>query len=205
MPRHSLPFLVILLLLAVAGGIIWQKKDPEPSPAGRAASILAPDVLPSEPAPDTSVAAMPSAPATAMPPPSATSPSPDPARYRRAYLLGLDGGRLSLENTEDVEGDFAQRRVTSEEWPGMLRCRLLSTDGKVLAEELVPAPDHLCTVLDAYDGVAKPVSYTVPGPVLFQLRLPRLPLATRLDVARITGQGSLARDQPVGTLSLLTP
>ncbi|WP_133795249.1 hypothetical protein [Prosthecobacter fusiformis] len=137
------------------------------------------------------------------------APSPaedaDPAHYRRAYLLSLDSGKLSLENTEDIQGDFAMRRGPQEEWSGMLRCRLVSEEGKVLAEELLPAPDHLCTVLDSYDGTPKPVSYTVAGPVMFQLRLPRLAAATRLDISRITGPGALARDIPVGSLSLTSP
>lgn len=130
----------------------------------------------------------------------------DPAKFRRAYLLALDGGQLKLENTQDIEGDFASRRRArkEEEWAGMLRCRLVSAEGKVLAEEVIPAPDQLCTVLDASAGVPKPVSYVVPGPVVFQLRLPRVPDAARLEVARITDSGALRRDQPVGSISLIS-
>lgn len=197
MRRHTLPLLVLLLLLAGVACMVWQR----PGPAG--VEISTNSVRPEMPVAEKA-APVQSGPVSAVsaPPPS---PPPDPARFRRAYLLSLDGGKLGLENAEDIEGDFATPRRRQEEWTGMLRCRLVSAEGKVLAEELLPAPDHLCTVLDARDGEPKPVTYTPPGPVLFQLRLPRRADATRLDIARITGPGALARDLPLGSLSLLPP
>lgn len=192
--RHSAPLLaVLLLLLAVAGGVVWKSAD---KPA--ADSVATPAASLEKKSAD---AVEPGKPEAAKPAPA--GPDPDPGRYRRAYLLSLDAGKLSLQNEQDIEGDFAQRRGRQEEWSGMLRCRLLDAEGKMLAEELVPAPDHLCTVLDARDGQAKPVSYTVAGPVMFQLRMPRLNKAARLEVTRITGGGTLSRDQPVGTVNLV--
>lgn len=199
--RHPAPLLaVLLLLLAVAGGVVWKSAVPARSAEGPASPKSSTAEKSTPPAAGPEVAA---SPATTEPAkPISTGPDPDPGRYRRAYLLSLDGGKLSLQNEQDIEGDFAQRRGRQEEWSGMLRCRLLDAEGKVLAEELLPAPDHLCTVLDARDGTAKPVSYTVAGPVMFQLRMPRLNKAARLEVTRITGGGSLSRDQPVGTVNL---
>lgn len=197
MRRHTLPLLVLLLLLAGVACMVWQ----QPDPAGEGVSTN--PVRPEAPAAEQAAPIL-GVPASAVPP-LPSSPPPDPARFRRAYLLSLDGSKLGLENAEDIEGDFASPRRRQEEWTGMLRCRLISAEGKVLAEELLPAPDHLCTVLDARDGTPKPVTYTPPGPVLFQLRLPRRADATRLDIARITGPGALARDLPIGSLSLLPP
>jgi hypothetical protein len=115
-------------------------------------------------------------------------PSPNAAtnpRKRRAYMLSLDQGKIALVSQQDIEGDFAPERRKPEEWSGMLRCRLLSAENQILAEELLPAPDHLCAVLDPQSGSTRPVSYTVAGPVIFQVRLPRLPQAARLDISRI--------------------
>lgn len=197
MRRHTLPLLVLLLLLAGVACMVWQR----PGPAG--VEISTKPVRPEVPVAEKA-APVQSGPVSAVSAPP-SSPPPDPARFRRAYLISLDGGKLGLENAEDIEGDFASPRRRQEEWTGMLRCRLISAEGKVLAEELLPAPDHLCTVLDARDSEPKPVTYTPPGPVLFQLRLPRRADATRLDIARITGPGALARDLPLGSLSLLPP
>ena len=197
MRRHTLPLLVLLLLLAGVACMVWQR----PSPAG--VEISTKPVRPEVPGAEQAAPVQGGPVSAVSAPPS--SPPPDPARFRRAYLISLDGGKLGLENAEDIEGDFASPRRRQEEWTGMLRCRLVSAEGKVLAEELLPAPDHLCTVLDARDGTPKPVTYTPPGPVLFQLRLPRRADATRLDIARITGPGALARDLPLGSLSLLPP
>jgi len=43
----------------------------------------------------------------------------------------------------------------------------------MLAEELLPAPDHLCTVLAPKSGSSEPVKFTAAQPVLFQLRFPQ--------------------------------
>ncbi|MBB5036225.1 hypothetical protein [Prosthecobacter dejongeii] len=197
MRRHILPLLVLLLLLAGVACMVWLK--PGPAKVNMATNTVSAEAPVAE-----QVAEVQPRPVSAAPVPL-SSPPLDPARFRRAYLISLDGAKLGLENAEDIEGDFASPRRRQEEWTGMLRCRLISADGKVLAEELLPAPDHLCTVLDARDGTPKPVTYTPPGPVLFQLRLPRRADATRLDIARITGPGALARDLPLGSLSLLPP
>jgi hypothetical protein len=55
----------------------------------------------------------------------------------------------------------------------MLRCRLLSESNAMLAEELLPAPNHLCAVLEPKSGSSKPVKFTAAQPVLFQLRFPQ--------------------------------
>ena len=43
----------------------------------------------------------------------------------------------------------------------------------MLAEELLPAPDHLCAVLEPKSGSSEPVKFTAAQPVLFQLRFPQ--------------------------------
>ncbi len=106
-------------------------------------------------------------------------------RFKRAYMLSLDQGKLAFLEAQDIEGDFAKPRRKPEEWSGMLRCRLMSESNAVLAEELLPAPDHLCAVIDPKSGYDKPVQYTVAGPVTFQVRLPRVKGAVRLDISRI--------------------
>jgi hypothetical protein len=110
---------------------------------------------------------------------------PTGLRLKRAYKLSLDQGKLTFLEAEDIEGDFAKPRRKPEEWSGMLRCRLVDESKAVLAEELLPAPDHLCAVLDPNSGSDKPVPYTVAGPVVFQVRLPRVKGAVRLDISRI--------------------
>ena len=89
-------------------------------------------------------------------------------------MLNLDAGKISLVDSEDVEGDFAPDCRPPEAWSGMLRCRLLSESNAVLAEELLPAPDHLCAVLDPKSGSSELVKFTFAQPALFQLRVPRI-------------------------------
>jgi hypothetical protein len=117
-------------------------------------------------------------------------------------MLRFDQGALSLIEQTALEGDFAPPRRPPEAWSGMLRLRLLAADGTVLAEELSAAPDQLCTVLDAHAGPGQPVDYVVPGPVVFQVRLPRADAAVRLDVSRITQPDDAARDTALGSLPL---
>ena len=107
------------------------------------------------------------------------------SRFKRAYMLSLDKGSLTFVEQTDIEGDFSKARRKPEEWSGMLRCRLMSQNNTVMAEELVPAPDHLCSVLDPNSGSDKPVQYTAAGPVVFQVRMPRVKYAVRLDISRI--------------------
>ena len=119
--------------------------------------------------------------------------------------MSLNQGTLALMEAQDIEGDFAPRRGKEEEWTGMLRCRLLSETNAVLAEELLPAPDQVCAVLDPRSGDAKPVSYAVPGPVVFQVRLPRVKEARRLEIYRILQPGEPAVESLLGSLPLPRP
>lgn len=127
-------------------------------------------------------------------------------RYRRAYLLSLDGGALSVVQAQDIEGDFAPSSVgeSAESFPGHIRCRLVAADGKVLAEEILPAPDLPCKVVDPRISAEKPLAFTAPasGPVLFQVRMARVPGASRLDIFRITG--SSAPESLVGSTALVS-
>lgn len=205
MRRHSIALLLILLLLAAGGGMWWTEgwrrneatQEQEP-PAGLSQSAVAAKAVSSDDQ-DGHGAVVKKA---VLPAPADT---PDPGRYRRAYRLMLEDGKLTLEESTDVEGEFALPRAKPEEWAGMLRCRLLDAAGKVLAEEVMPAPDYLCTVLDSHRGEAQPIQLAVPGPAVFQVRLPRVAHAARLDVARITGAGSFKRDLPVGSIALNSP
>lgn len=146
------------------------------------------------------------APASPPVPPSAPRPRLDDSksgpRFKRAYLLSLDQGRLTLVDQQDIEGDFAPKRRKPEEWSGMLRCRLMSADNQILAEELLPAPDHLCAVLDPQTGSSKPVNYTVAGPVVFQVRMPRAKGAVRLDISRIIQPGEKPLEGSLGSIPL---
>ena len=136
------------------------------------------------------------------PPPTASGDDKTGPRFKRAYMLSLDKGALTFLEQQDIEGDFAPKRRKAEEWSGMLRCRLLSASNAVLAEELLPAPDHLCAVLDPQSGSDKPVPYTVAGPVVFQLRLPRVKDATRLDIIRIIQPGEPPIEGLLGSIPL---
>jgi len=118
-------------------------------------------------------------------PPAAAGDDKTGPRFKRAYMLSLDKGALTFLEQQDIEGDFAPKRRKPEEWSGMLRCRLLSETNAVLAEEVLPAPDHLCAVIDPKSGSDKPVQFTAAGPVVFQVRLPRVKGAVRLDISRI--------------------
>ena len=84
----------------------------------------------------------------------------------------------------------------------MLRCRLLSENNTVLAEELLPAPDQLCAVIDPKSGSDKPVQYTVAGPVVFQVRMPRVKGATRLDIFRIIQPTEPVLEGLIGSIPL---
>lgn len=200
MRRFFTPLLVLLfLLLAATGVILWLTK---PS-AGEAFQESALQVKQAPDEPKQSVPDMTEPKGERQSVSSQTSVyTADPARYKRTYMLSLEGNRLSLESVQDIEGDFAARRRQPQEWSGMLRCRLTDANGQTLAEEILAAPDQLCTVLDSHDGVPKPVKLAIPGPVIFQVRLPRVADAHHLDVYRIQGPGRLAHDQRIGSISL---
>lgn len=174
---------LVLILCLLAGLLAWWQlrhrdeaaaKSSSPKPAEVTSAV--PKVEVTQPAPDSSV--------------QSTNQGLDDEktgpRYKRAYMLSLDKGALTFLQAQDIEGDFAKPRRKPEEWSGMLRCRLMSEQGAVLAEELLPAPDQVCAVLDPISGTDKPVQFTVPsGPVFFQVRLPRVKDAVRLDISRI--------------------
>ncbi len=155
-----------------------------------------------EKVPEVATQAAVSASPPATPAPAAAGDDKTGPRFKRAYMLSLDKGALTFLEQQDIEGDFAPKRRKPEEWSGMLRCRLLSETNTVLAEELLPAPDHLCAVLDPTSGSDKPVQYTVAGPVIFQVRLPRVKGATRLDIIRIIQPGEPPLEGLLGSISL---
>jgi hypothetical protein len=195
-------FLGLLTWWARSGNVAKTVATPLPATALAHAPLSAPSAPeiapPSLPAPAALAASVVSA------PPTPVNDSSGP-RFKRAYILQLDQGALTLVEQQNIEGDFAPPRRPPEEWSGMLRLRLLSATNTVLAEEIIPAPDHICTVLDSHDtsgAAAIPVQYTTHGPVVFQARLPRHADATQLAVSRITTPGDPTRDTALGTLAL---
>lgn len=123
-------------------------------------------------------------------------------RYKRAYLLSLDKGALAFLEAQDIQGDFAPKRGREEVWSTMLRCRLLSETNDVLAEELLPAPDQVCHVLDPRSDTTQPVNFTPPGPVVFQVRMPRVNGARKLDIYRILQPGEPPVENLLGSIPL---
>ncbi len=88
---------------------------------------------------------------------------------------------------EEVRGVF--RRERTPLWQaGMLYCRLVASDGRVVGERTIPAPDHVCFVLDPNVSTEAPVvaRLTPDAPVLFQVRFDGIAEAVRLDVHRIS-------------------
>lgn len=201
------PVLVLILCL-LAGLLAWSEMrhvagKEEPISAARMPSPLpqASETKKETPAKPLTTIPM-QAPASTTPPTLAAGDDKTGPRFKRAYMLSLDKGALTFLEQQDIEGDFAPRRRKPEEWSGMLRCRLLSESNAVLAEELLPAPDHLCAVLDPKSGSDKPVQYTAPGPVVFQVRLPRVKGATRLDIIRIIQPGEPPLEGLLGSIPL---
>lgn len=195
--------ILILLLCLLLGCLTWVSLKDAPM---QELSLIAKSSAP------VAETAKPALPESQVTPPAQTAQIPpldtetlDPTRFRRAYMLNLDAGKISLVDSEDVEGDFAPDRRPPEAWSGMLRCRLLSESNAVLAEELLPAPDHLCAVLDPKSGSAEPVKFTVPQPVLFQLRLPRIKQAVRLDIYRIIQPSEPVLEGLLGSIPLTSP
>jgi hypothetical protein len=203
---------VLVLILCLLAGLLawWELRHvdgaEELSAAGRPVPSLPPAVEPKDEAPEkvpmaatqTTVNASP----PATPPPAEAGDDKTGPRFKRAYMLSLDKGALTFLEQQDIEGDFAPKRRKPEEWSGMLRCRLLSETNAVLAEELLPAPDHLCAVLDPKSGSDKPVQFTAAGPVVFQVRLPRVKGATRLDIIRIIQPGEPPLEGLLGSIPL---
>ena len=127
---------------------------------------------------------------------------------QRAFRFVLNGDSLALEAAEDIGGEFRPRRGAAEWQPGMLCCRLLDSRQRVLAEEAVPAPDHVCVVLDPNtpgdDGAPLPARLTAKGPAVFQVRMPRLDAAAEMKVWRITSPraGGAAEGKLLATVPL---
>lgn len=108
-----------------------------------------------------------------------------------ALRLVLAGDKVELLAREELQGDFHQRRGRLAWLPGMLLCRALDAQQRVLAEETLAAPDHACVVMEpqaaAADGMPAATAFSSPAPVVFQVRLPNVETATQLQVYRLTG------------------
>jgi len=208
---HSLGMkrpVVILMLCLLAGFLAWSELRQAGEGGTESGPVEASGVVPvpikpetSEPVPVKnlpmeSVKTNPALPLSAQPP--GVPPGPEVAagdgktgpRFKRAYMLSLDKGAVTFLEAQDIEGDFATERQKLEEWSGMLRCRLLSETDVVLAEEVLPAPDYVCTVLDPTSQPPRPVTLNPQRPVVFQVRLPRVKGASRLNIYRIVQPGA---------------
>lgn len=206
--------LTVLLLLLFCLSVAWWRLDDRRKrndSSGRALnsvdSSLEPapaDETPAKPARDAPDATATTAAASPAPntPPSPAGDDKSGPRFKRAYMLSLEKGALALVQAQDIEGDFAPRRGKEEVWSNMLRFRLMSESNAVLAEELLPAPDHVCQVLDPRSADGKAVNFTNPGPAIFQVRLPRVKGAARLDVFRIVQPGEPVVENLLGSLPL---
>ncbi len=118
------------------------------------------------------------------------------------FRLQLDHNRCTLENVEEVTGSFGRERGMP--WrTGMLCCRLLAGDGRIVGERTLPAPDYVCVVLDPNDASGTPAAarLTSDGPAVFQVRFPEISGAERLEVYRISTEARPAdATAPVGPL-----
>ncbi len=175
---------------------VW-RPDPAGQISGGDTSTKVPPAAPIAPTVAATAAAQvsPSLPAVAVP----------PTPGQRAYRLVLAGDTLALEAAEDLRGELRRRRGPAAWAPGMLCCRLLDAEQRVLAEETLPPPDRTCVVLDPHvrgsAGQPQPAVLTAEGPVVFQVRLPKLAAATELKVYRLASTDPAALGaEPVGTL-----
>lgn len=128
--------------------------------------------------------------------------SPDVKSSQHVFLLQLDHGRCTLEKMEEVTGEFGRERVPQWE-PGMLCCRLVADDGRIVGERTLAAPDYVCVVLDPNGETKTPVAtrLTSDGPSTFQVRFPQITDAARLEVYRIaTGARPADAASPAGPL-----
>ena len=143
----------------------------------------------------------PQTPAAAVPSPAAAMPS-EPTSLQHVFRLQLDRGHCTLEKMEEVRGAFGRERV--QPWQsGMLCCRLVAEDGRIIAERTMQAPDYVCVVLDPNAESKTPVAarLTSGGPVTFQVRFPEIAGAVRLDVNRISTETRPANlTEPIGPL-----
>ena len=107
---------------------------------------------------------------------------------------------------EEVTGSFGRERAVR--WQaGMLCCRLLALDGRIVGERTMPAPDQVCVVLDPNDASGAPAAarLTSDGPAVFQVRFPDISEAVRLEVYRIASEVRPAAAAPVGQLLASIP
>ena len=117
------------------------------------------------------------------------SPTLPQESIRNVYRLIYHNGDFRLQTVEEVKGDFKSRRNRSAD-PGEWSCRLVNGSGDVLAEEIITAPDHFCTVLDPHLSASREApqatSMHFDGPHVFQLRLPRSDKAKEIQIHRVT-------------------
>ncbi len=189
MRRILPPVLLLLLLLALAR---W------------AVPPLPPDSSPEEAAGSGAVAL----PGKSVEPVATNPTDEDETPFytqARAYRMVLDeSGRCVLETVEELTGDFRRPRAMKR-LPGMFCCRLLDAAGRLLEQTTMEAPDQVCVVLDPMvlddTGSAKPTRMTPEGPVVFQVRLPKVEGAEVLEIIRLAGTGSAtANERPLGQL-----
>jgi len=112
---------------------------------------------------------------------------------------------LAYVDAQDIEGDFAPKRGREEVWSNILRCRLLSKSNEILAEELLTAPDQVCQLLAPRSPDGKPFNFTNRGPTVFQVRLPRVKGAHRMEIFRIQNPGPPVTEILLGSLNLPKP
>ena len=103
---------------------------------------------------------------------------------------------------EEVSGAFGRERVP--QWQaGMLCCRLIAEDGRIVGERTLPAPDYVCVVLDPNDasGIPTAARLTAHGPAMFQVRFSEITDAVRIEVHRIATEARPAdAATPVGPM-----
>jgi hypothetical protein len=95
----------------------------------------------------------------------------------------MDGDNVSLIFSRNVTGDFHPLRgPTLESHPGTVAIRVVGSNGRVLAEDLVDLPDHVCV----HGGLGEEItSEPFDGPHFFDTRFPILAEADRLEIWRI--------------------
>jgi len=120
----------------------------------------------------------------------------------KAYRFLLDGEDCELEAVDDLVGEFREPRTLLAN-AGMFYVRLLGEGGDVLAETTMHPPDRQCVVRAPLggDGEMVPMAMTVEGPVVFQVRLPVVEGAVKMELVRLIG-GQLPEDgsRPLGDL-----
>jgi len=142
--------------------------------------------------------------------PPATDPVTTQVREQRAFRFKINGAAIELDAVEDIRGDFHRRRGELQWSPGMFYCQLLDTQQRLLAEETLAAPDHVCVVLDPnttdLDGKPLPARLSPTGPVVFQVRMPKFQDAALMKIYRLSGPPPTGPGlEPTGTLLATIP